>query len=240
MVVADWVPATTPPREPVKFVEVDALPDRKAVITPAEKLPEESLATMADAVFVFVAVVAAFATRPVVFRVASMVFVMLPFAMVVADWVPATTPPREPVKFVEVDAFPNSDADITLAEKLPEESLAIIVEAVFAFVAVVAAFATRPAVLSVASMAFVMLPFAIVVDVCVPPTTPEREPVKLADVVAFPDSDALMTFAEKFPEESLVTMADGVLVETCGCHCIYYCAVWYCGCTLCLGHCATE
>jgi hypothetical protein len=43
----------------VAAVDVEALPDRAAVIVPAAKLPEESLATTLDTVFVDVASTAA-------------------------------------------------------------------------------------------------------------------------------------------------------------------------------------
>ena len=39
----------------VAFVADEALPDKVAVIVPAEKLPEASRATMVEAVFAFVA-----------------------------------------------------------------------------------------------------------------------------------------------------------------------------------------
>lgn len=50
----------------VAVVAVLALPLRAAVIVPALKLPDASLATIALAVFAFVAVVALFATLPAV------------------------------------------------------------------------------------------------------------------------------------------------------------------------------
>ena len=54
-------------------VAVVALPLKAAVIVPAEKLPDASRATMADAVFAFVAVVAEFETLPAVEIVLSLV-----------------------------------------------------------------------------------------------------------------------------------------------------------------------
>lgn len=84
--VAPCVPVMSPMREPVKFVafvevvaliaemavvaEV-ALPFNVAVIVPAEKFPRLSRATIVDAVFVLVAVVAEFATLPMVVIVAN-------------------------------------------------------------------------------------------------------------------------------------------------------------------------
>jgi hypothetical protein len=54
-------------------VAVEALPERAAVIVPAEKFPLASLATIADAVFALVAVVAELDTFPAVEMVASLV-----------------------------------------------------------------------------------------------------------------------------------------------------------------------
>ena len=54
-------------------VAVEALPDSAAVTVPAEKLPDASLATIAEPVFAFVAVVAELLTFPAVAIVASLV-----------------------------------------------------------------------------------------------------------------------------------------------------------------------
>jgi hypothetical protein len=73
--VALCVPVTSPDNDPEKLVAVVAvvaLPLKLAVIVPAEKLPDESRATMSFAVFALVAVVAEFATLPAVLMVANL------------------------------------------------------------------------------------------------------------------------------------------------------------------------
>jgi hypothetical protein len=68
--VEDWVPVTSPERDPVKLVEevavvaVVAFPDRLAVMVPAAKLPEPSRETMVLGVEDDVAVVAELETLP--------------------------------------------------------------------------------------------------------------------------------------------------------------------------------
>jgi hypothetical protein len=72
--VALCVPVTSPLNDPVKLVAVVAVvafPDKFAVMVPAEKLPDESRATIALAVLRLVAVVAEFATLPAVLMVAN-------------------------------------------------------------------------------------------------------------------------------------------------------------------------
>src|SRR5581483_5223706 len=70
--VAPWVPEISPANAPEKLVAVVAvvaelaLPDKFAVIVPAEKFPEASRATIALFVLTEVAVVAEFATFPAV------------------------------------------------------------------------------------------------------------------------------------------------------------------------------
>jgi hypothetical protein len=159
MEVADCVPVTSPPNEPVNDAEEPdtspvTLPMRAADTVPAEKLPEASLATMAEAVFKLVAVVAELLTFPAVEIVANFVSTMPaladtlelstePGAMTVADCVPVTSPLREPVKeAAEPDTFPVtfpvSAAVTVLAVKFPEASRATMAEAVLEAVAVVA------------------------------------------------------------------------------------------------------
>jgi hypothetical protein len=119
---------------PVVELDVVALPLKLAVMVPALKLPEASRATMVDPVFAFVA-----------FDVT--VKVALP------DWlavnvcepdrpVPDTFIVRVPLltlaAVVAVVALPLKLAVIVPALKLPEASRATRVEAVFAFVALVA------------------------------------------------------------------------------------------------------
>jgi hypothetical protein len=72
-------------------VAVVAFPDKDAVIVPAEKLPEASRATMADAVFALVAVVAELETLPAVEIVLSLVSAIEPANMVLV------TVPESPV-----------------------------------------------------------------------------------------------------------------------------------------------
>ena len=141
----------------------------------------------------------------------------------VADCVPVTSPDKEPVKFtavvalvakVAVDALPFRLAVIMFAEKLPDASLFTIVDAVLEEVAAFAA--------NSAECIFAALDpptnDTTVAD-CVPVTSPDKEPVKLVDVidvvdvVALPDKDAVMTFAEKLPDESLKTNVLGVSME---------------------------
>jgi hypothetical protein len=64
------------------LVAVEALPDNAAVIVPAVKLPEESRATMALAVFEEVAVVAEFATLPAVEIVDNLLSAIEPASIV--------------------------------------------------------------------------------------------------------------------------------------------------------------
>ena len=118
----------------VAEVAVLALPFNAAVIVPALKLPEPSRATMAPAVFAFVA-----------FDVT--VNVELPDWLAVKEAepdspVPETAKDSAPLltfaAVVAVLAFPSRLAVMVPAEKLPEPSRATIAFAVFALVAVVA------------------------------------------------------------------------------------------------------
>jgi hypothetical protein len=117
----------------VAEVAVVAFPDKLAVMVPALKLPDASLFTIVETVFALVAALARFAPD------ATFAAVTPPTVeTTVADWVPVTSPAREPEKFVEVVAvvaFPDKVAVMVPAEKLPEASLRTIAEAVFKFVA---------------------------------------------------------------------------------------------------------
>lgn len=128
-------------------MEVVALPDKLAVIVPAEKLPEASLLTMVEMVFKFVAAFARFAPE------ATFAAVTPPTVeTTVADWVPVTSPESEPVKlveFVEVVAFPDKLAVIVPAEKLPEASLLTIVDTVLELVEALARFAPEATLVEV-------------------------------------------------------------------------------------------
>jgi len=129
-------------------VAVVALPERVAVIVPAVKLPDASRATIADAVFALVAVVAELDTFPVVEMVASLVSAIAAEALTSASTIdPAVIPElmvilAPPLKDVAepvtspliaivlavcnveaVDALPINAAVTVPALKLPEASL---------------------------------------------------------------------------------------------------------------------
>ncbi len=119
------------------------------LIIPAEKLPDASRRTIVLAVLALVAALASTVAA------ATLLAVWLPTVLTtVAFCVPVTSPLRDPEKLVAVVAvvaLPLKFAVIVLAEKLPEASRATIVLAVLRLVAVVAALATLPGVLIVAS-----------------------------------------------------------------------------------------
>jgi hypothetical protein len=187
------------------------------VIVPAEKLPEESRFTIVLAVLLFVALFAA------VVAVATLAAVWPPTLLTaVADCVPVTSPSSEPVKFVAlfavvalvalvaVDAFPLSVAVIVPAAKLPEASRFTIVLPVLTFVALLAA-AVAEAIFAAVAPPTV----ATAVELCVPVTSPESEPVKfvallavvaLVAVAALPFSAAVIAPAKKLPEASRFTI----------------------------------
>jgi hypothetical protein len=194
-VVADVAVVAVPVRFPVTF------PVRFAVTVPAEKLPSASLRTIVEAVLEFVAAFAR--TDPE----ATFEAVWPPtLATTVEDWVPVTSPEREPeklVEVVEVVAFPDRFAVTVPAEKLPEASLRTMVEAVFKFVE---AFASEVAE---ATFAALCPPTEeTTVEVCVPVTSPRRNPVNDVEVVAFPDRLAVMVPAAKSPDASRLTMVE--------------------------------
>ena len=122
----------------VALVAVEALPLKVAVIVPAEKLPDESRATMALAVLVLDAVVFALGRMPETSDVArSTAFEVEPV-------------PTRLVALVAVEALPLKVAVIVPAEKLPDESRATIALAVLALAAVVWLFASTPLTSAVA------------------------------------------------------------------------------------------
>src|SRR5262249_5533251 len=131
-----------------------------AVIVPALKLPEPSLFTIAFGVLVAVAAFAAVVAK------ATFAADCPPTKdTTVAPCVPVTSPANDPVKFVvlpavvavvAVVALPFKFAVIVPALKFPDGSRDTIAFAVFAFVAVVAEFATLPAVVIVASFVSTM------------------------------------------------------------------------------------
>jgi hypothetical protein len=121
--VADWVPRTSPISDPVKEVALVALPvsgptKLVAPIVPAEKPPEPSRRTIVPA---FERDVEALA------RVLPDATLDAPtpptVETTVADWVPVTSPLREPPKLVAEVALPRKLLAVTLlAEKLPVPS----------------------------------------------------------------------------------------------------------------------
>jgi hypothetical protein len=170
-------------------VAVVALPLRAAVTVPALKLPDASLATIALAVLVFVAVVAELDTFPAVAIVASFVSAIAAEALTSASTIDPAVIPAEIVMFapplndvavpvtspliaivlavckvVAVVAFPERAAVTVPAVKLPLASLATIALAVFVFVAVVAEFETLSAVDIVASLLSGMLACSLADD----------------------------------------------------------------------------
>jgi tRNA-binding EMAP/Myf-like protein len=138
-----------------------ALPVRLAVIVPALKLPDASRATIADAVFALVAVVAELLTLSAVAIVSSLVSTMAALALISAltitpEAIEVALPTlvTSPVKLafvVTFDAVPVRFAVIVPAIKLPDASRATIADAVFALAAVVAELLTFEAVEIVAS-----------------------------------------------------------------------------------------
>ena len=95
------------------LVAVDALPDNAAVIVPAVKLPLASLATIALAVFKFVAVVAELETLPAVEIVDSFESAIEPANMALVTLVApiAVTPP---------DVIVTSPVTAVLTQVVPE------------------------------------------------------------------------------------------------------------------------
>ena len=210
--VAKLVPPLATATIPVTLpavVAVVAFPERLAVMVPAEKLPDPSRFTM---VFMVLVEVAAFAaTAPL----ATFAAVCPPtVATTVALCVPVTSPARDPEKLVAVVAvvaLPESVAVMVPAEKLPDASRLTIVDAVFKLVAALAA------MVAVFTADAVDPPTnETTVAVCVPVTSPERDPEKLVAVVAvfaLPLRLAVMVPAEKLPDPSRFTMVFMVFEE---------------------------
>ena len=136
-----------------KVVAVEALPLKAAVIVPAEKLPDPSLATILFAVLVVVA---------------STVQVVAadPSKLLPVKYVPLV---KMLFTLDELVALPLKDAVIVPAEKLPEASLATIVETVFALVAleVIVGFPADPS--------------ALVIEIPVPETAIDLEIIDPAE-----------------------------------------------------------
>jgi hypothetical protein len=78
-----FVPAPQSVGFAARAEQVEALPESAAVIVPAEKFPEPSRATIAEAVFALAAVVFAFGSTPVTLVVRSIVVFAI-FAFVTA------------------------------------------------------------------------------------------------------------------------------------------------------------
>jgi chromate transport protein ChrA len=120
------------------------------LIALAEKLPDPSRLTIAFAVLALVAALASTVAA------ATLAAVCPPTKLTtVAPCVPVTSPTNDPEKLVAelaVVALPLKFAVIVLAAKSPDASRDTMVFAVFTLVAVVAEFATFPALLIVASL----------------------------------------------------------------------------------------
>src|SRR4029453_11658484 len=141
----------------------------------------------------------------------------------VAPCVPVTSPTNEPVKLVAVVAvvaLPLKFAVISEAEKLPDPSRKTIVFAVFALVAVVAEFATLPAVLIVASFVSTIAADADtsastisdveskpVASLCTTPSVLNGEIISDPLIIS---SVTLIALAEKLPDASRFTMVFAV------------------------------
>jgi hypothetical protein len=223
-IVALCVPVTSPLNDPVKLVAVVAvvaLPDKVAVMVPAEKLPDESRATIALAVFALVAVVAEFATLPAVEIVANFESVIAADDEISAltineldnnpDALLCTTPAVLNGVMVAELLITVSVILIKPAAKLPLASRFTMALAVSRLVA---AFARTVAA---ATFAAVCPPTVLTtVALCVPVTSPLNDPVKLVEVVAvvavvaFPDKFAVIVPAEKLPDESRATISFAV------------------------------
>src|SRR5579863_3545275 len=177
------------------------------LISCAAKLPVLSRFTMALAVLRFVAALARTAPE------ATFAAVCPPTVLtIVALCVPVTSPVSEPEKLVAVVAvvaLPLKLAVMVLAEKLPEASRFTIALALSRFVAALAN--TVPA----ATLAAVCPPTVLTtVALCVPVTSPSKDPEKLVAVVAvvaLPLKLAVIVPAEKLPDASRYTMVLGVL-----------------------------
>jgi hypothetical protein len=179
----DADPVTSPERAMVLAVasavaEV-ALPLKDAVIVPALKFPDASLATIVDAVFAEVA-----------FEVTVNVTLSLSFAVNVAD----PLSPVPDVASVRVPSLAGSTAVVDTAVTSP-----------FAFTVIVGMLLPLPKVPTL------LLTVANVVTVFAEVISPERFGI-LVVVVAVPARVAVIVPALKFPDPSLATMVEFVLL----------------------------
>src|SRR4030095_365223 len=188
------------------------------LISPAEKPPVAVRLTMVLAVFALVAVLASTVAA------ATLAAVCPPTKLTtVAPCVPVTSPTNDPEKLVAVVAvvaLPLKFAVISEAEKLPDPSRKTIVFAVFALVAVVAEFATLPAVLIVASFVSTIAGDADtsastisdveskpVASLCTTPSVLNGEIISDPLIIS---SVTLIALAEKLPDASRFTMVFAV------------------------------
>ncbi len=98
------------------FCALLAVPVKLAVIVPAEKSPELSLATIAEAVFALVAVVAEFDTLPEVEMVLSLESAILPASIVLVTLpAPIATTPA-----LSIEISPDIVTAVATLEPLPK------------------------------------------------------------------------------------------------------------------------
>ena len=197
----------------------DAAPVKLAVIVPAEKLPDALRATIAFAVLAEVAVVAEFATLPAVEMVANFVSTIAAAGSTSAFTIneleinPEALLCKIPavlngvmVNELEITSSVTLIADV---ENPPDALRLTIALAVFALVAALAR------TVAAATLAAVCPPTKLTtVALCVPVTSPLKEPEKLVAVVAvvaLPFKFAVIVPAEKLPDASRVTIAFAVL-----------------------------
>jgi hypothetical protein len=107
------LPVVAETEPPLRFVAVDAveaLPERAAVIVPAEKFPDASRATIAEAVFALVALLV-IVTAPVA------AFTLIPVPLVASDKTPvfAIVTAEEPLKEVPLKPVPIVRAFVVVA-----------------------------------------------------------------------------------------------------------------------------
>ena len=223
-----------------RVVAVDAFPLNAAVIVPAVKLPLPSLATIALAVFKFVAVVAELLTLSAVAIVANFVSTIPAEALISASTiapaeilelivifapplkdvaVPVTSPLIAIVlavsKVVAVVALPDNAAVIVPALKFPEAFLVTIALAVFALSAVVAVFGIFDRVL-LEPLIVLLVSVAVFASVTSVPVTAGRvivfDPaIEVARTLIAPDALPV----KDAPEEPIIGAVNVLLVMVC-------------------------
>jgi hypothetical protein len=210
--VAPCVPVTSPVSDPVKFVElvavvaVVALPLKFAVIVPAAKLPDPSRTTISPAMLLL----------EIVAKLAFVIVAAVISAFTIKELETAPvellckTPAVVNGVIVNVLLITSSVTLTTPAEKPPEELRSTIVLGVSALVAALAR------TVAAATFAALCPPTKLTtVALCVPVTSPLKDPVKLVAFVAvvavvaevaLPFKLAVIVPAEKLPDESRATI----------------------------------